>query len=87
MNIDMPQRGEESPFTLCQLQDSLNDDDDGTFKEETLEFFCKWFQEFNKEIAEGLSPDEYEKAKLLADCAGLAGGLINAYWIMIHESD
>ncbi len=87
MEIDIPDREDEQPLTLCETQERLNADPNGEYKDEMMKFFEKWYNNFNTKLNSGVSPEDYEKYKALVDCTCIAGGIINAYWTMLHEAD
>ena len=87
MNIDIPDNENEENECICDMQERLNTDTEGKYKDELIAFFSNWYDKFNDKLNSGLSPEDYNKYKKLLECTGIAGGVITGYWTTLHESD
>lgn len=75
---------ETNTNTLCAMQERLNEDADGVYKQEMADFFKGWYDKLKTEVDKGLGPEDYGRYNELMIATGIAYAIVDVYWKNLH---
>jgi hypothetical protein len=77
----------EGHFTLCDMQEKLNADENGVYSDSLRAGFEQSFNAIREVMDAGLSPDQFSRHQQLLEATVLASAIVDKYWHMLYGRD